>query len=316
MAASRPLRGMGRATIAAAETCLVEHTGALDLVDLSWQDYEREVHDELKSKYLGATIQRDVRLPGALSGVSRQIDVLVTEQIQAPKIRTAVDAKHRARPIEVKQVESFIGLLRDVGVERGLMISVNGYTQAAYARAFRDDVDVDLDIFSLAEFGAWQAAGAIPYAGRTGVVMPAPVGWVVEIGPFDTALARLYRRGLAFETAYRAGEWMYVNIWNREDAVHNLDLLLQKQEQDILENFPDARISVRDFAQRSDARTCLRRAEIESYPSAELTAFAEFEQGILYVVLFSPIYVERRNLRKLEYIVQEAKPLGIEMGSN
>lgn len=225
---------------------------------------------------------------------------------------TAVDAKYHSRPIDVKHVEAFIGLLRDVGVDRGIMLSPVGYTEAALTRAFRDDVDLDLDVFTLAEFKRWQVPAAIPFAGRTGVVIPAPLGWVLEIGPVGGVLARLYRRGRDYGQAYAASEFMYVQIWDRDDPVGNLDQLVEKQSQDIRRNFPDAVITESDLRFRSDYRTRLRRAEIATYPAPEITGYIEFPKGILFVVLFSPLVVERRNLRKLDYVLRKAIPVSVE----
>ena len=278
-----------------------------------WRDYEREIHDEVVCKYPDASVTHDVRLPGVLSSSQRQIDVLIEERVHGHAVRTAIDAKYHGRPIDVKQVEAFIGLLHDVEVDRGIMICPTSFSNAALTRALRDDVDLDLDIFTLDGFKQWQVAGAIPYAERTAVAIPAPLGWVIEMGPVGSVLARLYRRGQNYDQAYDAGEFMYVNIWDRNHEVSNLELLLQKQERDILQSFPDAMISVCDFASRTDCRTCLRRAEIPSYPSAEFTGLVEFLHGILYVVLFTPLLVERRNLRKLEYFLRKAVPMTVQV---
>jgi len=94
--------------------------------DPVWREYERQVYAEIISKDPGAKVDYDVRLPGRRSGAPRQIDVLITERTSSCEIATAVDAKHHTRPIDVKEVESFIGLLNDVSVDRGVMISVSG----------------------------------------------------------------------------------------------------------------------------------------------------------------------------------------------
>ncbi len=92
---------------------------------INWLRYEREIHHELVSKYPEADVAHNVRLPGSRSGTSRQIDILVEETLQETRIRTAIDAKYHARRIDVKEVESFIGLPHDVGVDRGIMMSAH-----------------------------------------------------------------------------------------------------------------------------------------------------------------------------------------------
>lgn len=276
-----------------------------------WRKYEREIHAELVSKYPESTIRHDLRLPGSLSGSDRQIDVLIEEKLGGEVVATAVDAKYHSRRIDVKEVESFLGLLRDVHVNRGIMISPLGYTAAAMTRAFRDDVDLDLDVFSLDDFKQWQVAGAIPYAGRNAALLPAPLGWVVDAERHPGLLARLYRRGSTFIEAARLCEFMYVNLWDRRPPTDSLDKLLAQQEEDIRKKSPDAVITIRDIRGDFGWRRCIRRADIPKYPTAEITGFVEFPDAILFVVLFTPLVVERRNVRKLEYIVRKALPLSV-----
>jgi hypothetical protein len=171
-----------------------------------WQLYEREIHEELQSKYPDAVVTHNVKVPGCKSGVSRQIDILVEERTPGGMVSTAVEAKYHARAIAVKDVEAFIGLLNDVAIGRGVMIAPRGYSEAAFARAYRDDVDVDLDVFTLDEFKAWQADLAIPFAGRNGILMPAPFGWAVDFRGHQRALAWLYQRGRTFEQAWQLPE--------------------------------------------------------------------------------------------------------------
>jgi len=284
----------------------------------AWRKYEREIHTELTSLYREASIRHDVKLPGSLSGTTRQIDILVEEDLRGGRVATAIDAKHHSRPIDVKDVEAFVGLLRDVRLNRGIMISASGYSEAALARAFHDDIDLDLDVVTLDDFKCWEAAGAIPYAGRHAVLLPAPLGWVINAERSPGALARLHRRGLTFVEAARRNEFMYINIWDRCPPVDNLDALLAHQESNVRKISRDTVISVRevapsvhDVAAHCGWRACIRRADIPNYSTAEITGFVEFPDTIFFAVLFTPLVVERRNVRKLEYILMKALPMSV-----
>jgi hypothetical protein len=256
-------------------------------------------------------MRHDVRLPGSLSGTSRQVDVLVEEDLPGGPVVTAIDAKQHARRIDVKQVEAFLGLLQDTGVNRGIMVSVEGYTEAAYTRAFRDDVDLDLDIFGLKDFKQWQGDGAIPYAWRNAVAVPAPFGWVIDGERSSGTIARLYRRGVTFIEATQQREFMYLNLWDRRPPVDSLEALLAEQEADICRHSPEAIISIQELPARSGCRSCIRRAEIVTYPTAEITGFVEFPDSVFFAVLFTPLVVERRNVRKLEYLLKKVLPLSV-----
>ena len=138
--------------------------------------YEREVNAEFSSKFRNATVVHDTTLPGFRSGIKRQIDTLISIGHDEAKTQIVVEAKRHARPIDVKHVEAFIGVLGDVQVSRGIMVSASRLLGVSRCRRpYRDDVDLDLDIFSLAELKAWQGF-AIPYAGDQGLVVPSPGG--------------------------------------------------------------------------------------------------------------------------------------------
>jgi hypothetical protein len=279
-----------------------------------WRQYEREVYLELVSKYPEAHIRHNTRLPGHMSRAERQIDVLFEEALHGETVITAVDAKHYARRIDVPHVEAFLGLLRDVQVDRGIMVSAKGYTKAAMARAFRDDVDLDLDVFSLEDFRQWQADCAIPYAGPNAVLLPAPFGWCVDAKQRPGAVAWLFRRGLTLQQAALHKEFIYVNLWNRVAPTDSLDALLAEQNAGIIAHTPDAVISVRDLMLRDGCRACVRRADVPSYPTAEITGFVELPGSIFFAVLFTPLEVERRNVRKLEYILKKVLPMRVRYG--
>lgn len=54
-----------------------------------------------------------------------------------------VDAKDRKRPVDIKEVESFEGMMKDVGAQRGFIICSNGHTKAAKRRA-QDHIGIKL----------------------------------------------------------------------------------------------------------------------------------------------------------------------------
>jgi hypothetical protein len=273
----------------------------------AWRSFESDVYRAIMAKFPGARARFNAKLPGYLSDVPRQIDVLVELDGPGEPIRIAVEAKHHVRPIDVKGVEEFIGLLHDVRVERGVMLSSSGYTKTAFQRAFADDVDLDLDIFSLAEFIGWQNHGGIPFAGFHAAIVDAPLGWVLEPYPPEGMLAALHRRGISLDEAAEQREFIYVNIWDRSE-MPNLDALLERQGEDLRRWCPDVEIRMNAISVRTDFQTRTRRAYTPGQSVVEITGFIEFPRFILFAVLHTPLLVELRNLRKLEYILQTAIP--------
>ena len=225
-----------------------------------------------------------------------------------------VDAKYRGRKIDVSDVEAFIGLTRDVEAHTGMMIALEGYTPAAVNRAHNDDLDMILDVLNFEELKTFQGFAAFPYSGDRGVSIAAPFGWIIDATQRPGILATLYERGLSFEDAARNKEFMYIAFWDkRNDAVNNLDALLKYQEGYMLEGSPDAEILLLERARnrRVGAETLIRRFKKKGYPTPEYTGFVDFENFIFMCVLFTPEGQERKNLRKLRFVIGDAFPLTI-----
>lgn len=97
-----------------------------------------------------AEVLHDVMLDGRASRRKRQIDVLVRERIGQYEINIIIDCKDYNRPVDVKGVEEFYGLLTDVGAQKGVLVCPKGFTETAKTRAEGFQIDlyspVDTDI--------------------------------------------------------------------------------------------------------------------------------------------------------------------------
>jgi hypothetical protein len=107
-----------------------------------------------------AEIIHDARLMGRNSKVPRQIDVLVMQRIGQYEMLIVLDCKDHRRPVDVKGVEEFHGLVEDVGAHKGALVCPTGFTQAAKERARAWQLDlyspVDTDPHK------WQATVTAP----------------------------------------------------------------------------------------------------------------------------------------------------------
>jgi hypothetical protein len=113
------------------------------LADLpKWRRFENVVADITRELGpLGAVVNQDQRLVGQITGVRRQIDILVRIPSEAGDVTLIVDCKDHSTPVDVKEMEAFLGLLEDVGANRGAIVSALGFTEAAVRRAVRAGVD-------------------------------------------------------------------------------------------------------------------------------------------------------------------------------
>jgi hypothetical protein len=284
--------------------------------EMDWKQYEREIAEDFKHAYPSAQITTDAKLIGKFSKVERQIDLLIEEQASDFQFRVVVDAKYRGRKIDVSDVEAFLGFLRDVEAHTGVLVALEGYTPAAVNRAHHDDLDLILDVLNLDELKQFQGFGAIPYAGEHGVAVPAPFGWIIDGTRRPGIVASLYQRGLSFEEAAEAREWMCINFWSKNsetESINTLEALVKHQEAYLKNEFPDAEITYLDAVprQRKGARTLIRKMKNKKYPADEYTGFIDFDTFVLMCVLFTPDELAKKNLRKLRFILREAIPISV-----
>lgn len=118
---------------------------------ISWKKYERFVAELCSEDYQSAntTIIPNAKIKGCLSKTSRQVDVLIDSRFGDDRNRRIiVDAKKYSRPLNVKDVESFYGMMIDCSSKVGVLVCPNGYSAAAKKRA--QDF-INLKIVSLQE---------------------------------------------------------------------------------------------------------------------------------------------------------------------
>jgi hypothetical protein len=278
---------------------------------MNWSDYEAEIFEYFHSTFLGAEITKNVSIDGRYSKTPRQVDVLIEDYVAGSRFRTVVDGKFFSSKVDLKDVESFIGMLNDVQAHKGVLITREGFTEAAINRAHYDQIDLDLDILNFKDLQHLQGQAAIPYSGSNAVLVPAPLGWVIDAKRRGGCVATLYERGRTLEDAGKHREWMYINFWQKNSEARTLEELSALQDRGIISQFSDAKITYQPTIKRPDARTLLRKADVPSYPAPEYTGFVEFEDFMFFGVLFTPIELAKRNVRKLEYIMAKILPMKI-----
>lgn len=120
--------------------------------DPDWRKYEKQIAEDLRVLGgTGSTVEFDQKMPGRYSRVDRQVDALVTGgyagQIEQG-VTAAVDCKFYKGNVDVKGVETFQGLLDDVGTDMGFMVTTHGYSPAARNRAQHGGRSVKLRVMA------------------------------------------------------------------------------------------------------------------------------------------------------------------------
>jgi len=110
-----------------------------------WRIYERVTACfEVEAADMDVSVTPNASLVGSITGVRRQIDILVDAQWEEGIERRIIfDAKRRSRKIDVKEVEAFEGMMKDVRATRGVIVCSNGWSEATERRA-AESIDIRL----------------------------------------------------------------------------------------------------------------------------------------------------------------------------
>ncbi|MEU6652743.1 restriction endonuclease [Streptomyces sp. NPDC046900] len=100
-----------------------------------WRQYELRVKELLEALGDSASVAHNKHIVGRISGIPRQVDVLLNGDMAKQPIRVAVEVKYKTRPIDIEVIDGFVGKLLDMGVERGVIYSKSGFTDGAVGRA-------------------------------------------------------------------------------------------------------------------------------------------------------------------------------------
>jgi hypothetical protein len=137
-----------------------------------WKRYEDEIFQLLRAKAAGdVRVEPDQHLEGRFSGVTRQIDIAVrgrfAELPYGDEQLMIVDCKYFSRNVDVKAVEAFAGMVDDVNAELGLLITNQGYSAAAKARA-RGVRGLLVDVVEFGALDAWHPSPVLLSCERCG----------------------------------------------------------------------------------------------------------------------------------------------------
>ena len=270
---------------------------------MNWKEYETMVYEECNRVFQHCEILHDIYVDGLFSKRKRQIGI----QVRYPNGKSIIiDAKKYDKKIDVKKVESFIGMVKDVGSDAGIIVSEKGFSKAAINRAHYGEKNVEVDILNLHELSVFQGIGAIQYYGNCGIVAPAPFCWIIDATRRDDMVATMYRRGFSFEEATHTKEWAYTNFCEKNNGIESTDELIELQNYNLL------RVDNKGIIEEErDDTIRIRIFKSKKYPCTEITLFREFDDFIVFVVLFSPDNMIKKNVEKMKYFLSNAYPLHV-----
>ncbi|WP_298239494.1 restriction endonuclease [uncultured Algibacter sp.] len=116
----------------------------MSIEDKTWRKYERQIHQELTSVFTDCDFEFDDRIFGKHSRIDRQIDISIRGNIGGNKILGIIDCKHFSKNIDIKIIESFLGMLEDTKANFGLIITNKGFSSSAKNRANVRNLRLDI----------------------------------------------------------------------------------------------------------------------------------------------------------------------------
>ena len=96
-----------------------------------FEELAARIYAELAAE---ASVTLDDSIVGE-SGVARQVDVTVRQQIAGVEVLIAIDTKDYRRPADVGKVDEFANKLRDIRANKGILICKSGFSKGALTSA-------------------------------------------------------------------------------------------------------------------------------------------------------------------------------------
>jgi hypothetical protein len=114
------------------------------MMDINWKQYEDYVYEKFRTKYPEHSVEKNLRVIGKITNQSRQIDIAIRGNFVGHPLFVAVDCKYYSEKVDVKDIESFIGMLSDIRADFGILVTNRGYTQAALKQADASHIKLDI----------------------------------------------------------------------------------------------------------------------------------------------------------------------------
>jgi hypothetical protein len=211
---------------------------------MTWREYEVKITEYFQYRHPTALITRNIKLPGRLSNIPREIDILVESQVFGHAIQIAIECKNWTSKLDVADIGTFIDKLNDVGISKGIIISKLGYSEGARERA-KKELEVQLQVLDFEKLPEYYGFWGNPYRGNVGAIISAPNGWVVNANVPKQLLIDMLCFLHPFEfdplEARQRRQYMYFQIWPVLND-HNLDKSFEEQDKIVKQNDPEAAI--------------------------------------------------------------------------
>lgn len=125
-----------------------------------WKKFE-ELVGKIQTDLAGeAVVTPNDQITGKRTGIPRQIDISIRKKVGQFELLIVLECKDYGRPLDVKDVEEFMGLAQDVGAHKAAMVAAKGFSDTARKRA----QDAGIELFRVVDTGDhdWKSIVELP----------------------------------------------------------------------------------------------------------------------------------------------------------
>jgi hypothetical protein len=219
--------------------------------------------------------------------------------------------------VDVKHIEAFLGMLEDLGMTKGVMITTKGYSKSALMRAKLGSRKAELHILSPDRLSEFQHIGdAFLWVEPLAAVLDTPEGWVAdnEDSRPERSQFAMYSLGHTRMSAQRLGAYLYGNIILKTEFQPNMESIATGHERATAEKFPAARFRRLPSTQRRYGSTNETKGDIfrvgnidASYNGPEYSIYIDHPKGVLVLVLLCPEGEDNKYLPILKGLAETAQ---------
>ncbi len=214
----------------------------------------------------------------------------------------------------MNDVEQFLGMLRDLRVSKGVIMTTRGYTKTALKRAERESSDIDLRILSVEQLSEYQGLNwAIPFEGEVGAVVAIPSAWVLDNEQrshhTDTPHFVTYPLGHTRASALAGRAFIYGKIILKWKDAPTMEAIAELHEQRVIAQYPDAnfqrlpQLERQSLEDRDPSQTLFRVGHIHTgYRGPEYSIYIDHPKGVLLLVLYCPEGQDGKYVPILKFI--------------
>jgi hypothetical protein len=189
-----------------------------------WKQFEDVVAHIQRSLAPRARIERNVRIRGQIPGVFREIDLAIRTRVGHYPLLVVVECKDYKHPVNVKHIEAFVSMTRDVGANKGVMVAANGFSAAA--KTVATSAGIDLYTVVDTELHTWRSYVTAPSLYDISWIEDTELTLTVKTGTRELA-EQLYRELTPSSPFYnRNGEYVtclanaIADAWEAEKIPH------------------------------------------------------------------------------------------------